>query len=121
MIVIRIGTRAGIAIPAAGGLDHGVGAAPTAGREVEIRTELAVEAEAAAAIGGRMSEESEAGVAIGILRGDIGVGAEAGIGIGMTGGRLADIKGRYCNIALITAYELRIVLVFVLKYSRLSL
>lgn len=98
-IVTRIGTRAGTAILAAGDLDHGAGAALTAEREVEIRTELGVEAEAVAAIGGRMSEESEAGTATEILRGDIGVAAEAGIGIEMVGGRLADIEGTYCNTA----------------------
>lgn len=96
--VIRIGTRADIAILAAAGLDHGAVAELTAGREVEIRdairTELGVEAEAAT--GGRMSEESEAGAVIVILRGDTGVEAVAGIGIGMIGGRLADTEGR-CN------------------------
>ena len=100
--VIRIGTRADIAILAAGGLDHAAVAELTAGREVEIRdairTELGVEAEAAAATGGRMSEESEAGAVIVILRGDTGVEAVAGIGIGMIGGRLADTEGR-CNTA----------------------
>ncbi|KFY61931.1 hypothetical protein V496_04778 [Pseudogymnoascus sp. VKM F-4515 (FW-2607)] len=51
-------TRADIATLAAGGLGHGAVAALIAGREVEIRdvirTELGVEAEAVAAIGGRM-------------------------------------------------------------------
>jgi hypothetical protein len=97
-IVRRTGTRADIAILAAGGRGHGAVAALTAGRGVEmldaIRTELGVEAEAAAATGGRKSEGIEAGVAIVILRGDIGVEAEAGIGIGMIGGRLADTEGR---------------------------
>ncbi|KFZ15829.1 hypothetical protein V501_02538 [Pseudogymnoascus sp. VKM F-4519 (FW-2642)] len=77
---------------------HGAVAALTAGRGAEmlgaIRTELGVEAEAAAATGGRKSEGIEAGVAIVILRGDIGVEAEAGIGIGMIGGRLEDTEGR---------------------------
>ena len=101
LTVTRIGRRADIAI-LAGGQDHGAVAALTAGREVEmlcvIKIGLGVEAEAAAAIGGRMSEGIEVGAAIVILRGDTGVGVEAGIGIGMIGGRLGDIKGR-CNIA----------------------
>lgn len=58
MIVTRTGTRVDIATLAAGGLGHGAVAALIAGREVEIRdaigTELGVEAEAVAAIGGRM-------------------------------------------------------------------
>mgnify|MGYP001559688524 CR=1 FL=1 len=98
----RIGTRANIAILAAGGLNPEAVAELTAGREAEIRdairTELGVEAEAAAATGGRISEGSEAGAAIVTLRGDTGAGAEAGIGIGMIGDRLADIEGR-CNTA----------------------
>ncbi|KFX99985.1 hypothetical protein V495_05928 [Pseudogymnoascus sp. VKM F-4514 (FW-929)] len=77
---------------------HGAVAALTDGREVEMRgatrTELGAEAEAAAATGGRMSEGIEAGAAIEILRGDTGVGAEAGIGIGMIGDRLADTERR---------------------------
>jgi hypothetical protein len=97
--VRRIGTRAAIAILAAGDLGHGAGAALTDGREVEmrgvIRTELGVGAGAAAATGGRMSEETEAAAAIEILRGDTEVGAEAGIGIGMIGDRLADTERRY--------------------------
>lgn len=99
LIVTRIGSRADIAILAVGGLGHGAVAALTAGREVEmlcvIKTGLGVGAEAAAATGGRRSEEIEAGAAIVILRGDTGVGAEAGIGIGMIGGRLGDIEGIY--------------------------
>ncbi|KFZ16450.1 hypothetical protein V502_05088 [Pseudogymnoascus sp. VKM F-4520 (FW-2644)] len=65
-------------------------------RRSRSRSQLGVEAEAAAATGGRMSEESEAGAVIVILRGDTGVEAVAGIGIGMIGGRLADTEGR-CN------------------------
>lgn len=110
LTVRRIGTLVDIAILAAGGRGHGAVAALTDGREVEMRgatrTELGAEAEAAAATGGRMSEGIEAGAAIEILRGDTGVGAEAGIGIGMIGDRLADTERRcHCLESRLMSYE----------------